>query len=105
MRVQLFSSMPSVERSSHRVGWFNIDAYPKRPLLNEPTGQQMEQFGSHTAASKFRNHVDPLQLSITGVAAGKMARYETGDRTLRFCNKARSRCKALLRADIAVQVS
>jgi hypothetical protein len=103
--VELFCSVPRVERASYRIVRLDIYAYPKGLVLNEPTGHQTKQLRTHAGFALLMDDVDPLQFSVAGISRREMACCEADHRAFVYRHETRSRCSCLPRIQLPCQIS
>jgi hypothetical protein len=103
--VEYLCPVPRIEGPSYGVARFDIHAYPKCRAGNEPTSHQPEQLRSHSASSRFRDDVDPLQFSVAGIPSREMPGGK-GDKDVNVNRHVtRSRCACVLRIQLTCEVS
>src|SRR5207237_8848873 len=79
MRVQVLSSVLSIERPRRRVLWIHINADAPCLAAVEPSRQGAQQCSSHARSSPFRDDIEPLEFAVAAEETSEVSGEEPED--------------------------
>ncbi len=100
--VQLSRAVSTIKRS--RCVVTHIHAHATRPVLDEPSRQQLQQARRNSAPALVRNDIDPLQFPLAAKPACEMSRDVAERLVSSFGEEQRAKRQCLMRMMLAREI-